>query len=62
MAMTTWLLLSLLTVQTATGRIVRHLDVKAAQGTLQAELEGLVPKQLEEEGKHGVPRKSPLPQ
>ena len=49
--MTTWLLLSLLTFQTVTGRGLHQRDFKNAQDTLQAELEDLVPKQLPP-GKH----------
>ena len=53
MAVTTWLLLSLLTVQTVTGQGLRHRDFKDAGNMLQAELENLVRKQLSG-GKHGV--------
>ena len=40
MAMITWLLLSLLTVQTAMG----HRDFKDARSTMEEELENWVPK------------------
>jgi len=51
--MTTWLLLSLLTVQTVTGRGLRQRDFNDARDTLREELEDLVPKQLPA-GKHDI--------
>ena len=48
MAVTTWLLLSLLTVQTVVGRGIHHLDVKDVRDTPQAEVEDLIPKELVE--------------